>query len=87
MESRATLRSAPSRPIAVALALLAVLALALTAWFVFGLGAHNAPSLANDRPVVKVQRMPQCGTDAFSPHDAVCPAPRDPYSPHDPLVP
>lgn len=84
MESRATFRSVPSRPIALALAVLAVLALALTTWSVLGAGSHPV-STVNDRPVVKMQRTPGYCGDTYSPHDSICPTTADPYSPRDPL--
>jgi hypothetical protein len=84
VETRAAFRSVPSRPIALALAVLAVLALALTAWSVLGAGGP-AVNRVNDRPVVKMERTPQYCGDPYSVHDAICAPSSDPYSPRDPL--
>ncbi len=83
MEIRQGFRSVPSRPIALAMAVLAVVALVLTAWFVLGAGG-SAVNAGNDRQLINVQRTTQYCNDPFSPHDAVCPTSGDPYSPHDP---
>jgi len=48
IEIRQGFRTVPSRPIAVVLALLAVLALALTTWYVFSVSVPSR-SLGNDR--------------------------------------
>jgi hypothetical protein len=84
MESQATFRNVPSRPIALALALLAAVALALTVWFVVG-DRGAVVNGVDDRPIVKMERTPQYCGDPYSPHDAICPTPGDPYSPRDPL--
>jgi len=83
VEIRESFRTAPSRPIALVLALLAVLALALTAWFVFGLSGQTR-SFGNDRTLVTNGAPQHCG-DAYSPQDPVCGQSTDPYSPHDKL--
>lgn len=80
MEIRQTVRTIPSRPIALVLAALAVLALALTTWFVLGTGARGT---VNDRTFVTVN--PQACGDPYSPNDPLCQPVRDPYSPHDKL--
>ena len=81
MEIREGFRTVPSRPIALVLAALAVVALALTVWFVLGTGVR---STVNDRtftPTVHAapgtvlrQDSPSTGKPAS-----------DPYSPHDTL--
>src|SRR6266566_6605836 len=81
METRENFRTVPSRPIALALALLAVLALALTTWFVFGV-SNQTRGIANDRTLV-TNVHPQVCRDTYSPHDPVCGPKTDPYSPHD----
>ena len=81
MEIRENFRTVPSRPIAVALALLAVLALALTTWYVLGTGVRGT---ANDRTFGPTVHSQACG-DPYSPHDSVCKPASDPYSPHDKL--
>ncbi|TMG07793.1 MAG: hypothetical protein E6I06_09235 [Chloroflexi bacterium] len=83
METRESFRTVPSRPIALALALLAVLALALTTWFVFGV-SNQTRGIANDRTLVTNVHPQVCG-DTYSPHDPVCGPKTDPYSPHDQL--
>ena len=82
METRESFRTVPSRPIALALALLAVLALTLTSWYVFGV--VQTRGIANDRTLVTNVQPQVCG-DAYSPHDPVCGPKTDPYSPHDKL--
>lgn len=81
MEIRQGFRTVPSRPIALVLAALAVLALALTAWFVLGTGARSS---VNDRTFVTNVHPQVCG-DPYSPNDQVCKPVRDAYSPHDAL--
>jgi len=83
MEIRRGFRTVPSRPIALALAVLAVLALALTTWYVFGVSVQTR-GIANDRTLVTNVQPQVCG-DAYSPHDPVCGPKTDPYSPHDKL--
>lgn len=84
MEIRQNFRTVPPRPIALALALLAVLALALTAWYVFGLRTQVGSSELTQAP--RVNHLPvSCSNDPYSPHDAICAPYRDPYSPHDPI--
>lgn len=84
MEIRQNLRTVPSRPIALALVVLAVLALALTGWYVLGTPEHRGSS-----PVVQAPRPNQlplnCSNDPYSPHDPICTPYHDPYSPHDPI--
>ena len=84
MEIRQNLRTLPSRSIALALAALAVLALALTAWYALG---TRAPSTSPAVPVVhRVNQLPvDCTGDPYSPHDPICTPFHDPYSPHDPI--
>jgi hypothetical protein len=82
METRESFRTVPSRPIALALAVLAVLALALTSWYVFGV--VQTRGIANDRTLVTNVHPQVCG-DAYSPHDPMCGPTTDPYSPHDKL--
>ena len=84
MEIRQNFRTVPSRPIALALAVLAVLALALTAWYVFDTRVQKgSPDLVQaPRP----NHLPlNCSNDAYSPHDPICTPYHDPYSPHDPI--
>jgi hypothetical protein len=81
LEIRQNVRTVPSGPIAIIIAALAVLALALTAWFVLGTSAR---STVNDRTFVTNVHPQVCG-DTYSPHDPVCKPSRDSYSPHDPL--
>jgi len=61
---------------------LAVLALALTSWYVFGV--VQTRGIANDRTLVTNVHPQVCG-DTYSPHDPVCGPKTDPYSPHDQL--
>jgi len=82
VEIRESFRTVPSRPIALALAVLAVLALALTSWYVFGV--VQTRGIANDRTLVTNVHPQVCG-DTYSPHDPVCGPKTDPYSPHDQL--
>lgn len=82
MEIRQGFRSVPSRPIAVVLALLAVLALALTTWFVFSVSGPSS-SIGNDR--INYTRDAPQSCDPNSPRDPICEPAGDPYSPHDPL--
>jgi hypothetical protein len=77
LETRGSLRTVPSRPIALALAALAVLALALTGWYVFGTRFVQAPR-SNHLPL-------NCKNDPYSPHDPICTPYHDPFSPHDPV--
>ena len=81
MEIRENFRTVPTRPIALVLAALAVVALALTVWFVLGTGVR---STVNDRTFTPTVQPQACG-DAYSPHDSVCKPASDPYSPHDKL--
>ena len=81
MEIREGFRTVPSRPIALVLAALAVVALALTVWFVLGTSAR---STVNDRTFAPTVHPQACG-DPYSPHDSVCNPTGDPYSPHDKL--
>jgi len=83
MEIREGFRRVPSRPIALAMAVLAVVALALTVWFVLGSNSQ-VRSTGNDRTLLTNTVQQRCG-DAFSPHDPVCRPAADPYSPHDAL--
>lgn len=84
MEIRQNLRTVPSRPIAVVLAALAVLALALTGWYVFATQEHGRSSPLVQAPLPN--RLPlNCSNDAYSPHDPICTPYHDPYSPHDPI--
>ncbi len=84
MEIRQNLRTLPSRPIALGLAVLAVLALVLTAWFALGTRAQSTSSAV---PVVhRVNQLPlDCAGDPYSPRDSICKPYDDPYSPHDPV--
>ena len=63
------------------MAALAVIALALTAWFVL---STSPRSNANDRTFVPNAHPQVCG-DPYSPSDSLCKPVRDPYSPHDKL--
>jgi len=81
VEIREGFRTVPSRPIALVLAALAVVALALTVWFVLGTGVR---STVNDRTFTPTVQSQACG-DPYSPHDSVCKPASDPYSPHDKL--
>ncbi len=82
MEIRQGFRSVPSRPIAVVLALLAVLALSLTTWFVFSVSGSS--SSVNNHSVQDTRVAPQ-SCDPNSPRDPICEPAGDSYSPHDPL--
>jgi len=84
MEIRGRTRAVPSRPIVLAMAALAVLALALTSWYMLsarvqnsGLGVQQGP-LTNQLPL-------DCRNDPYSPRDPSCQPNHDPYSPHDPV--
>ena len=79
MEIRQGFQRVPSRPIALAMAALAVIALALTTWFVFA-GAQARPS-GSDRTFVTSVAPERCG-DPFSPQDPVCGGTAGAYSPH-----
>ncbi|HYS98783.1 MAG TPA: hypothetical protein VEM94_10305 [Candidatus Dormibacteraeota bacterium] len=81
LEIREGFRTVPSRPIAVVLALLAVLALALTSWYVFSVSVPTR-SIGNDRP--NVTRVSPQSCDPYSPRDPVCQFSSDPFSPRDP---
>lgn len=81
LEIRQSFRTVPSRPIALVMAALAVIALALTAWFVLG---ANARGTVNNRTFVPSVHSQVCG-DPYSPNDPVCKSTSDPYSPHDKL--
>ena len=81
MEIRESFCTVPSRPIALVLAALAVVALALTVWFVLSTGVR---STVNDRTFTPTAQSQACG-DPYSPHDSVCKPASDPYSPHDTL--
>ena len=84
MEIRQNLGTVPSRPIAVALAVLAVLALALTSWFVFS--ARPQSGTSHFVPASRPNQLPlNCTNDPYSPHDPSCTSYSDPYSPHDPI--
>ena len=63
------------------MAALAVIALALTAWFVLG---ANARGTVNNRTFVPSVHSQVCG-DPYSPNDPMCKSTSDPYSPHDKL--
>jgi hypothetical protein len=83
MEIRGTLRTVPSRPIALVMAVLAALALALTGWYALGPRAQSSPAVhiaptTNQLPL-------DCKNDPNSPHDPICTPYHDPYSPHDPV--
>ncbi|HSS60203.1 MAG TPA: hypothetical protein VLK30_01960 [Candidatus Limnocylindrales bacterium] len=84
MEIRGTIRTIPSRPIALLLATLAVLALALTSWYVLGSQARGGATRAQEAPMTN-QLPLNCSSDPYSPHDPICQPYHDPYSPHDPL--
>ncbi len=81
LEIRQGFRTVPSRPIAVVLALLAVLALALTTWYVFSASVPGR-SLGNDRTNITTVNPQSC--DPYSPRDPVCQLAGDPFSPRDP---
>ena len=81
LEIREGFRTVPSRPIAVVLALLAVLALALTTWFVFSVSGPSR-SIGNDR--TNNTRVGPQSCDPYSPRDPVCQVTGDPFSPRDP---
>ena len=83
MEIRQSLKTVPSRPIAVLLAVLAVLALALTTWYTLGTRTPSASPAVQQAP--RTNQLPlDCKSDPYSPHDPVCVPYHDPYSPHDP---
>jgi hypothetical protein len=84
LEIRGTVRTVPSRPIALALAALAVLALALTVWYVLGTHVQSS-SVGVDRAPLTNQLPLNCSNDPYSPRDPICQPYHDPYSPHDPL--
>jgi len=84
MEIRRTLRTVPSRPIALALAMLAVLALALTTWYVLGTQAQGGTTQVKQAPLTNHLPL-NCSNDPYSPHDPICQPYHDPYSPHDPF--
>jgi hypothetical protein len=84
MEIRQSLRTVPSRPVALAMAVLAVLALALTAWFVLGTRAQSTSQGTTRAPVTN-QLTLDCSNDPYSPRDPICVPYHDPYSPHDPI--
>ena len=84
METRQNLRTIPSRPIALAIAVLAALALALTAWYTFGLRTPTNAAPFQRAPMPN-QLPLNCKDDPYSPHDPICTPYHDPYSPHDPL--
>lgn len=86
METQGTLRSTPSRPIALAIAGLAVLALALTGWSVFGSAQTTSGSPASVQQAPRPNHLPlDCDSDPYSPHDPICTPYHDPFSPHDPV--
>lgn len=85
MDTRQSLRTATTRPIAIALALLAALALALTAWYALGTRTQTtSPAM----PVVHLSnQLPlDCKGDPNSARDPICQPYHDPYSPHDPAI-
>lgn len=83
MEIRGAVRTLPSRPIALAMAVLAVVALALTGWYVLGSRALSSP--VRER-APQVNQLPlDCKDDPYSPHDPICTPYHDPSSPHDPV--
>ena len=84
MEIRQSLRTVPSRPIALALAALAVLALALTSWYTFGTRVQSSSPAGVKAPMTN-QLPLNCKNDPYSPHDPICTPYHDPYSPHDPI--
>jgi hypothetical protein len=84
METRETFRSIPSRPIAFAIAALAVIALALTAWYVLDSRPLGGATPARHIVVTTGRPALSCG-DPYSPHDSICAPSADPYSPRDPL--
>ena len=84
MEIRQGFRTVPSRPIALALAALAVLALALTSWYVFGIRVQNSSPVLVQAPMTNHLPL-NCSSDPYSPHDPICTPYHDPYSPHDPI--
>jgi len=84
LEIRGSLRTVPSRPVALAMAVLAVLALALTAWFVLGTHAQSSSQGTTRAPATN-QLPLDCTSDPYSPHDPLCKPYHDPYSPHDPI--
>jgi hypothetical protein len=84
VETRQSIRTAPTRPIALAIAALSVLALALTSWYVFGSRAQSgSPGFVQ---VPRSNHLPlNCSNDPYSPQDPICTPYHDPYSPHDPV--
>ena len=84
MEIRGTVRTLPSRPIALAMAVLAVLALALTAWYALGSRAQSVSPAVQRAPFTNHLPL-DCKNDPYSPHDPICTPYHDPYSPHDPV--
>jgi hypothetical protein len=84
LEIRGTIRTLPSRSITLVMAALAVLALALTAWYVLGFHAQGGSTRIQDAPMTN-QLPLNCSSDPYSPHDPICQPYHDPYSPHDPL--
>jgi hypothetical protein len=79
LEIRQGFRNLPSRPIALAMAALAVIALALTTWFVFA-GAQPRPT-GSDRTFVNSAAPERCGVP-YSPSDPICSGTVGAYSPH-----
>jgi hypothetical protein len=92
LDTRQQARILPTRPIVFVMALLAVLALALTAWYSLGSSANRVQSVAPDRTYANGGPYDNRvhGTDPYSPRDPIeqpqaTPGNTDPYSPHDPM--
>lgn len=87
METRKTVATVPTGPIAFALAVLAVLALGLAAWYTLASGASLNSGASQTVIGGGAYESRGHGTDAYSPRDPMAAqkpaANSDPYSPHD----
>ena len=84
MEIRQHLLRVPTRPIALLVACLSVLALALAAWYLLTAGTASVASVSS----LPVGSCTSYGPDPYSPSDPICAKTttgRDPYSPRDAL--